>query len=349
MRIPRRSAQTERAVLLSLLVLLALTLISCADEVEPTSEEGSTPRPRAATSVREKAARSRSEPVPTVTASTLVPTEAPLASAEPTVVVAPEATNTLLPPTQESTVERRQASGAAPQPPPAIKKRTALAKSKPASAVREKSAQPRRSNQGTRTAQSVASPNFRGTVSLLGERTRALITPVLWRPGCPVPLEDLRLVQVDHWGFDGREKQGEIVVHKDEAPSIVQATRQLWQARFPIERMEPVNTYTGPSTSIAANNTTALNCRSVRGRPGVWSEHSYGRAIDINPVRNPYVAANGTILPPEGAPYTDRSRRALGMIRHDDRVVRAFEEIGWEWGGDWTDPIDYQHFSATGR
>ncbi len=190
---------------------------------------------------------------------------------------------------------------------------------------------------------------FEATVSPLDQRTITRITPVLWRPGCPVALADLRLVRADHWGFDNREHQGEVIVHVDAARDIALALHEIWRARFPIERMEPINTYTGPDAAVAANFTTALNCRSVRGRPGVWSEHSYGRAIDINPVRNPYVAGDGTVLPAGGEPYTDRSRRATGMIRPGDAVVRAFAAIGWEWGGEWADPVDYQHFSATGR
>jgi hypothetical protein len=29
-------------------------------------------------------------------------------------------------------------------------------------------------------------------------------------------------------------------------------------------------------------------------------------------------------------------------------LVRAFEAVGWSWGGQWTGSPDYQHFSATG-
>jgi len=156
-------------------------------------------------------------------------------------------------------------------------------------------------------------------------------------------------VRADHWDFDNRRHQGEVIVHADAARGIVHVLRELWQARFPIERMEPINTYAGPDAAVATNFTTALNCRSVRGQPGVWSEHSYGRAIDINPVRNPYIASSGVILPTGAEPYADRSRRAAGMIRRGDVVVRAFASIGWEWGGEWANPVDYQHFSATGR
>jgi len=101
--------------------------------------------------------------------------------------------------------------------------------------------------------------------------------------------------------------------------------------------------------SMAANNTSAFNCREVTGRPGVWSEHAYGRAIDINPIQNPYVTSKGDVLPPAGAEYVDRSRTAPGMIHEDDAVVRAFRGVGWVWGGSWTSVRDYQHFSATGR
>ena len=37
------------------------------------------------------------------------------------------------------------------------------------------------------------------------------------------------------------------------------------------------------------------------------------------------------------------------MVRAGDVVVRAFAEVGWEWGGDWTSSKDYQHFSLSGR
>src|SRR3546814_3477803 len=79
-----------------------------------------------------------------------------------------------------------------------------------------------------------------------------------------------------------------------------------------------------------------------------WSEHSYGRAIDINPLHNPYVR-NGSVDPPEGATWADRSRRDPGMIHPDDAVVRAFAAQGWAWGGYWSSGKDYQHFSASGR
>lgn len=124
--------------------------------------------------------------------------------------------------------------------------------------------------------------------------------------------------------------------------------RRLFEVRFPIRRMKLVDAYGGSDRrSMAANNTSAFNCRRVAGSSS-WSEHAYGRAIDIDPVQNPWVA-NGVASPPAGARYVDRSQRRRGMIHAGDAVVRAFAAAGWKWGGYWTSPKDYQHFSATGR
>ena len=169
-----------------------------------------------------------------------------------------------------------------------------------------------------------------------------------WRPGCPVPLRDLRLLSVTHWGFDDRPHQGELVVHARHADAIVSVLAQLFEVRFPIERMELVDVYEGnDDRSMVANNTSAFNCREVAGRPGVLSQHALGTAIDINPLINPWVHA-GRVDPPEGAKYADRNTAWKGAIYAEDVVVRAFASIGWGWGGYWPGSYDYQHFAANG-
>ena len=94
---------------------------------------------------------------------------------------------------------------------------------------------------------------------------------------------------------------------------------------------------------MAANNTSAFNCRDTTGKPGVFSNHSWGRAIDINPLTNPYVKGD-RVLPPAGRKYLDRSRAFPGSILKDGFVVQEFESKGWTWGGRWLDRQDYQHF-----
>src|SRR5207244_11191279 len=98
----------------------------------------------------------------------------------------------------------------------------------------------------------------------------------------------------------------------------------------------------------AAATPSACICRAVTGG-SAWSEHAFGRAIDINPLENPYMTAGGTVEPPAGRAFADRSLRAPGMIHPGDAVVRAFASFGWVWGGTWGNPRDYQHFSSTGR
>ena len=169
-----------------------------------------------------------------------------------------------------------------------------------------------------------------------------------WHRGCPVGLDALRLVTLAHWGFDGRVHDGRVVVHRDAVGAITRAFRRLFALRFPIRRMEPVDRYgADDDRSMAADNTSAFNCRPMEGTSR-WSQHAYGRAIDVNPVENPFL--NGTrVSPPRGRAFADRTRRRPGMIHAGDAVVRAFAAVGWSWGGSWTSPKDYQHFSANGR
>lgn len=170
-----------------------------------------------------------------------------------------------------------------------------------------------------------------------------------WHPdmGCPGPGQ-LRAVSVTHWGYDGEVHTGTLVVAATQVDPVVAALRDVYAARFPIERMEPVSAYDGDDeASMRANNTSAFNCRYVAGTTNL-SEHAFGRAIDINPLVNPYVKG-ASVDPPEGAPYADRTRTDPGMIHGRDAVVQAFADQGWAWGGYWSGGQDYQHFSASGR
>lgn len=171
-----------------------------------------------------------------------------------------------------------------------------------------------------------------------------------WRPGCPVGAGRLRAVTVRFWGFDRRAHLGSLVVNVTAVRAVVAAFRGIYRDRFPIRRMRPVAAYGGSdNASMAADNTSAFNCRyAVSSGPRSWSEHAYGDAVDIDPLENPY-RLNGRILPPAGAPYLDRSNVRAGMVVPGSGPVRAFDAIGWGWGGRWGSTPDYQHFSSTGR
>jgi hypothetical protein len=191
-------------------------------------------------------------------------------------------------------------------------------------------------------------PRFSSDVAAIDASTRQRMS-ASWRPGCPVPLADLRLLRLSYWGFDGSAHSGELVVHADVADDVVGVFRRLFDARFPIRRMRLIDEYgADDGRSMAANNTSAFNCRRSTGDPSVWSEHAYGRAIDINPVQNPYVSSSGAVDPAAGAAYVGRPAGARGLIEAEGVVVKAFRSIGWGWGGDWTRSKDYQHFSRSG-
>lgn len=194
-----------------------------------------------------------------------------------------------------------------------------------------------------------AAAGFEAEVTRIPAHVKERMRGSSWRPGCPVALHDLRLVRLTYWNFERRPAVGRLVVHRGVAEDVVTVFRRLWRARFPIRRIRLVDRYGADDRrSMRADNTSAFNCRYRGGVCCTWSMHAYGRAIDINPVENPYVGSWG-VSPPNGADYVDRTPIRRGMIAHGDVVWRAFRRIGWAWGGDWDWPIDYQHFSTNGR
>jgi D-alanyl-D-alanine carboxypeptidase len=190
---------------------------------------------------------------------------------------------------------------------------------------------------------------FTFSSSRLDAGLRARLTGTSWHRGCPVGLGRLRHLRVAHWNFRGRRRVGELVVNADAVGAMRTAFGRLYRARFPVRRMRLVDDYGGSDyASIEADNTSAFNCRPVTGG-GRWSEHAYGRAIDVNPIENPYVAADGTTAHARSRPYLRRRPHRRGMAFRRGALVRAFAAAGWGWGGEWPRPTDFQHFSASGR
>lgn len=196
-------------------------------------------------------------------------------------------------------------------------------------------------------APAAARPPFKGTVSVVDDETRELMVGRSWRQGCPVGLDKLRVLGVRYWGFDRKAHWGRLVVHRAFAWKVVGVFRTLYEERYPVRRVRLVDRYAADDLkSMKDDNTSAFNCRWRAGQPGVWSMHAYGKALDLNPLENPYVSGDH-VSPPGGREYVDRSRNRKGMIHAGDTAVRAFEDIGWEWGGAWTGSVvDYQHFSS---
>jgi hypothetical protein len=195
---------------------------------------------------------------------------------------------------------------------------------------------------------------FRGQVKRIGPALRARLIGRNWTPGCPVPLEHLRLVRVSYRNFDGEVKMGPLILHERVASDVLGVFRRLFRAHFPIEEIKlaakdrpitPEDYWDKSRRSVTAS----FNCRLATGSTSTLSQHSYGWAIDINPLQNPYVRNDGTVLRAIALPFRDRALRRKGMIHAGDVVVRSFARIGWEWGGHWHTLKDYMHFSLTGR
>lgn len=164
-----------------------------------------------------------------------------------------------------------------------------------------------------------------------------------WRRGCPVGPEGLRRVEVDYLGTDGDVHRGALVVNEDRVDDVIAIFGDLLAMRYPIEKMQTVDHYqdADDELSMRDNNTSAFNCRPLGDG---WSQHAYGRAVDVNPLVNPYIDASGDLQPKTARRYLDRTRDVLGLLHAGDAAVRAFTDRGWRWGGAWHNPIDYQHF-----
>lgn len=192
-----------------------------------------------------------------------------------------------------------------------------------------------------------ALPEFSSTNGPISAELAARMTGVSYHEHCPVQLADLHYLTVTYIGFDGQAHIGELVVASDVSQDVIEVMAQLYQARYPIRHMRLIDDFNGDdAASMAADNTSAFNCRPVTGGTA-WSAHAYGTAIDINPVENPYVSGS-LVLPVEGVEFVDRPQ-APGVIHDGDVAVEAFAAIGWSWGGRWKKPIDWQHFSKDGN
>lgn len=187
------------------------------------------------------------------------------------------------------------------------------------------------------------SPAFEATIEPVTED----IVWATWREDCPLHFSALSLLTMTYWTADGTVATGQMTINSSVAGDVVTAFGQLFEMRFPIERMALVDDYNGDDkAAMAANVTSGFNCRFVDGTER-WSNHAFGLAVDINPLVNPWVR-DETALPIAGAAYIDREMALPGMIHVGDDIIAVWEGVGWSWGGTWQSP-DYMHFSQPGN
>ena len=159
---------------------------------------------------------------------------------------------------------------------------------------------------------------------------------------------ELRRIRVLHWDSDNKTHQGEMICHRSIADTLIYIFRELYKAKYPIQRIVPAHRYSNDDEKqMQDNNTSCYSPRTVKGTT-VMSKHACGLAVDLNPLYNPYYRArkNGSpdVLPHTATPFVDREKDFSYKIDHNDLAYKLFTSHGFRWGGDWKSCKDYQHF-----
>lgn len=166
-----------------------------------------------------------------------------------------------------------------------------------------------------------------------------------WKPDCPVPIDDLAYIRVTHWDMDQKLSTGEVIYHKNLAYELIEIFSELFDEGFCIQKMTLIDDYDAlDEPSMQANNSSAFCSRAITGKPAEHSKHSYGCAMDINPLFNPYIKGD-VLLPKTAETFLDRTLLQRGLIVENDVCYQAFTKRGYTWGGNWNKPYkDYHHF-----
>lgn len=167
-----------------------------------------------------------------------------------------------------------------------------------------------------------------------------------YRENHDIGLDELAYLNMLFVDFHGQTQMGEMIVHYSLAKEVLEIFCELYKSGYQIEKMKLVDEYDADDErSMADNNSSAFNYRVVADTDMI-SMHGYGRAIDINPLINPYIVGE-KVMPANGAKYADRTKVFPHKIDHDDLCYKLFRSRGWTWGGDWKTQKDYQHFYKT--
>lgn len=155
----------------------------------------------------------------------------------------------------------------------------------------------------------------------------------------PEVFEKQVLLAIIYLSFDGKFHSGQIVVHKELEKDVTDFFKFLLEKNFSLNKAVPIasDKYNfSDELSMADNNSSGFNPRNIAGteRP---SNHAFGRAIDINPLQNPFI--KNDIVEPVGAAYEPGE---IGTLTSE--IVEFLKSRGWKWGGDYIQIKDYHHF-----
>jgi len=159
-------------------------------------------------------------------------------------------------------------------------------------------------------------------------------------PACPKGIKNnQKLLDVVYYSTDGLIHKGQIVIDQRLAEDVTQVLEVAFDKKFPFASIIPISRFDwNDADSMVQNNTSSFNYREVTGSAEL-SNHAHGFAIDINPLFNPYKKGEETL--PTGAVYDPSTP---GTLTGEHIIVKTFIDLGWEWGGNWKNLKDYQHF-----
>jgi D-alanyl-D-alanine carboxypeptidase len=190
-------------------------------------------------------------------------------------------------------------------------------------------------------AEAAPAGTFNASIEPLTPAAKEKMDGVSWKDGCPAPLADLVAIHLTYLGFDKAVHDGVLVVHRRVAEEVVTVFGELFQAGFPIERMQPYEDF-AIGKYADSNDTVGFYCRPAQDNPSIFSWHAYGIAVDINPKTNPYHDPKEGWWP--AGSDGNRDRTAQGLLTAQSEVVKIFMRHGWAWGG-MENPPDYMHFA----
>lgn len=182
---------------------------------------------------------------------------------------------------------------------------------------------------------------------------KSLIEKNIYNDTCPIKISRLKIIEVKHYNFAHKINDGKIMCFDVVAPFVANIFKELYIRKFPIYSVKLIDDFNGDDdSSMAANNSSCFNFRKILNSDN-YSLHSYGMAIDINPVQNPYIVFYEDyckIMPPAGKEYLNRreyrpaKNNRIGLA---EEIIDIFYNNGFRvWGGNWDSPIDWQHFQV---
>ena len=168
-----------------------------------------------------------------------------------------------------------------------------------------------------------------------------------FKKDCTLPREDLRYIHVLHVDINNTKHEGEMICNKYIADTLLKIFKKLYEEKYPIEKMILIDEYDADDeTAMEDNDSSCFNFRFISHTTRI-SKHGLGLAVDINTLYNPYIKVvdNITYIEPKtGEKYVDRNQSFIYKIEKNDLCYKLFIENGFDWGGDWEDRKDYQHF-----